>query len=439
MSFVPRPILRSAGIHVYRRGQTPQSIAGMYGQPASSYRDLVAANHRKPMTMRGVGAGASATFASLSDGEQLRLPWFWFAGKNEGNRRMLASGSVGDVQQDAIAAFLTDMFVKVVKDPALLPHIPMAVNTIALWWRQDHPGGELPTAADVAVYSIASTSWYNKIGKMLPVEVASSIPWNEVPFRALAIFQAASGITPSAINWGIINDYLEKNVTPGMFPVQYTPIDYKQPIDFGGNVPGTNGKWGNVPWNVLSQVRWDLLPLSYLDTSGAPAGVGEQTAWLLGKIKSAVAAKTPAQSGASSDVAPLPSLTPPDCSKVGKGAYPSRTRLASSPAHAAAGPNAHAAPDGGWHATTASGSTRPQPAPDPRGELPGRDALQAGLWLRHRLARQAGRGGRGKDQRNDDEPAHCGRRHLGRHGPVLRQPEVNARGPYRPESRKTRR
>lgn len=326
-AFAPRPILRSAGTHIYRQGETPWGIAQLYGQPASSYRDLVAANHRKPLSMRGVPSGASATFQSLHDGERLRLPWFWFAGKNDGARRMLAGGNVGDVQQDAISSALTALFAPAAKTPELVARVPVLVNMLGLFWRQDHPGQAAPssfTIDDLKPYLPFVNAWIDVIGKNIPSSKAAEIPWNEVPFRALAIFQSASGITLSAINWGVINDYLEKNVTVGLFPMATTPIDFKQAQDFTGNVPNTNGKWINLPWNVLGQVRWDLLPLSYLATDAAPGDLGQQTNWLLHKIQFAVAKQKAAQSGSSppsGEQAPFPSATPPDCSKLGKPAY----------------------------------------------------------------------------------------------------------------------
>ncbi len=325
-AFVPRPILRSAGSHTYRPGETPQSIAGLYGQPASSYRDLVAANHNKPLRLHGIPAGSSATFAGLAGGESLRLPWFWFAGKNAHNRRMLAGGGGGDVQQDAVAAAVAAMITPYLKTPEAKAMLPVMVNALSLWWRQDHPQGGVPTdAAEITAYAKASASWMDHVGKYMPVDVAAAIPWNEVPFRALAIFQAASGADINEMNWGVINDFLEKNVAPGDFPAKYTPLDFKEPIDFAGNVPGTSGAFEKLPWLAMGQVRWDLLPISYLDPSGVPSE--GQTEWLIGKIKAALAKKN-AQSGSYQDANPpsgkWPSATPPDCSVNGPTFYPEK-------------------------------------------------------------------------------------------------------------------
>ncbi len=317
MAFVPRPIRRSAGMHTVRAGQNPATIAGLYGQPASSYRDLVAANSHRPLSLAGVPQGNSATFASLGAGDELRLPWFWFEGKNEGARRMLPPGTVGDAQQDSIDAAILAILSPAAKTPEAKAVLPAAVNALGLWYRQDHPGGGVPTVADILPYSNTSADWWKRIGQKLPPDVAASIPWNETKWRGAAKL-VASGLDLQGINWGQVNSLLETSVKPGMFASTDLPIDWKQSVDFSGSVPGTAISWGALPWSKLGDIRWDLLPIEQIDLSKAPkAGALTQTQWLIAQIKSALGFQQGAGQGGSQDVAP-----PPNCASVGPNSYP---------------------------------------------------------------------------------------------------------------------
>jgi hypothetical protein len=333
MPFVPRPILRSAGVHVVRSPrETPGAIAMLYGQPASSGRDLVAANPHRPYTLAGLPKGSPATFRHLAAGDELRLPWFWFEGRNAGKRSLLPPGTVGDVMQDEIAAAIGDLLSQMMPNPtpAEAAVFPAAINTLALWWRQDHPGGGVPTKADLNEYAKSSTSWWLKVGEKLPPEVAAAIPWNEVPFRALALYIKQSGVHLSILDWAAINQYLEANVTPGMFPFEATPVDWKGPVNFASNVPGTQTPWPALPWKVMPVARWDLLPIGeLLQTPGKAQGAtaAEQTAWFLGQIKAIVEKKNPPQGGPSEDITPnvtYPGPIPPDCSSYPAGSYPEK-------------------------------------------------------------------------------------------------------------------
>lgn len=239
MPFVPRTIRRSAGVHIVRPGDSLVSIAAHYGQPEVNYRDLVAANPRKPVRLEGMPRGSSAVFAEFREGEAIRLPWFWFEGKNAGQKAKLSPGMVGDVQMDSIEAFVTDTLGKVYQDKAMRDAM---ANAIVQWWKQNHPGGGAPSSdADKKVLELLvgnAFTWWGAIGSGLPSTVSAGVPWNETPWQAWGN-AIAQGLRPGNVNWGIVNHYLEKHAQIGDGPGGTLTFDTKV-MDWKGPIPGSS-------------------------------------------------------------------------------------------------------------------------------------------------------------------------------------------------------
>lgn len=288
MPFAPRPILRSAGYHTVGRNESLTSIAASYRQPESSYRDLVAANPNKPLRFAGMPRGSSATFASLREGERLRLPWFWFAGKNAGNVGLLPPGMVGDVQSDALSAAIKTMF-GVSYAPA--EEIDAIANMVSLLWKQDHPGHELPSGDKlpkaIAPYVSNAKAWWSLYGKSLPPSVAASVPWSETPWVAWAR-AIGQGLQPKFIEWADVNDYLEKHASIGAGAPQ-GGVSFHEEVLWKGTVPGTNTPWSALEYGVTPQVRFDLFPLDKIDFTGIPQNKTKAaTDWLLQRLSGLV-------------------------------------------------------------------------------------------------------------------------------------------------------
>lgn len=285
MAFVPRPIVRSAGYHVVSRNDSPVSIAALYGQPETSYRDLVAVNHHKPMRFAGMPRGSSATFASLHEGERLRLPWFWFAGKNASRAAMLSDGMVGDTKADAFDVAIHDMLAKHFNTKP--DQADAMSNAISLWWKQDHPGAAYkaggPLPSDIKPYYQNALAWWTAYGMKMNPDVASSVPWSEVPWHAWGK-AIAQGLQPKQIDWADVNDYLEKNAPIGAGAPQDFP-SFSQAINWGGNIHGTSTPWASASFDVLPMIRFDLLPLDKIDFSGIPQNKSKAaTDWLLSRL-----------------------------------------------------------------------------------------------------------------------------------------------------------
>jgi hypothetical protein len=267
-----------------RRGDSLTGISALYGQPEVNYRDLVAANPHKALRFHGMPRGASATFASLREGEDLRLPWFWFAGKNAGKRSLLPAGMVGDVQSDALEDAIKASFGATYAPPA---EVAAIANMVSLLWKQDHPGHELPSGqkleSTIKPYVDNATLWWALYGKTMDPAVASSIPWSETPWAAWGK-AIAQGLQPGFIDWADINDYLEQNASIGEGAPQ-GGVDFAHPVDWKGNIPGTATPWAKASFSILPKIRFDLLPLDKIDFSGIPQNKSkEATDWLRHKL-----------------------------------------------------------------------------------------------------------------------------------------------------------
>jgi len=222
-AFVPRPIYRIHTLgYVVEQGDTPSRIAQKFGQHPGAYRDLVAANlHGRTLMPMALGSPySSRTFATLAEGEVLRIPAHW---PNPQTGMLGAPGTVGEQMLDPIAQAMAQAVaaVNAGSGNSYADWTAAMTNAAVQWWHNQMGTQPSGNPADYIPYVTAATAWINSIAipqGLDPAQVAS-FPWGAF----LAMLPAA--FDPTQIDWA------------------------------NGGIPGTAGiPWSSIPWGYLSQI-----------------------------------------------------------------------------------------------------------------------------------------------------------------------------------------
>ncbi len=230
-SFVPRPIYRvKKYAYLAEARDTAQSIAQKFGRPVRDYKDLVAANlaGRKLEPMPLGSPFGSQTFASLAEGEQIKIPAHWpdlvgVVGD--------AAGGGSAMVPDAILKGITQMIASVNAGSggaAVPPELMQGVSNAAVqWWTNTQGTTAAAAPSDYVPFITSAIAWVNGPGKQIAADVGP---------------QAVAGFP-----WGAVLSLLPAKIDP-------TQIDWEK-----DTIPGTGGTpWSSMPWDYLAQVGSSL-------------------------------------------------------------------------------------------------------------------------------------------------------------------------------------
>ena len=292
--FVPAPIRAIAGFAVVHRGETIVDLCRRFGRPASDYPDLVAANLHLELDLRGP-QGYCAVLAGLREGDEIHIPAAWVGSSRRSDVRGRA-GTLSDEVTDAIALLYP------YAQNVPLPYYKAVVATLGAWWRQSHPGQSPTSKADLEPLGGPALQWMELIGKKLPLSTVEKIAWGSIPFGFVTAL-GKRGFQWFMVNPDAINELLATNIPLGT--VEHGPAvqDFTK-ATFNAKTLQDAGLDQAKSWEVLSRLRWDLLP--DLDIDPQEYSGGNSQNWLAHRIQAYIngLAAQDTQPGSPSDLPP---------------------------------------------------------------------------------------------------------------------------------------
>ena len=280
---IPNPIRRSAGQTIVNKGDTVATILGRFRRPASDYTQLTAANLGHPLTMAGLPPGVQPRVVT-KEGMRLNIPRQWLSLEAEAVFRKQGhlvgqAGLLGDAIEDAVKA--------------LAPYVPTpnvteaqyndAMATLAGWFRRDSPD-QIPTVELLKPYMPTFMQYRQNVLTKLPVGTSGKVPWGAIPIFGLSNWWTQAKFPLDKVNWPVVNGVLVGKVPPGKFPQNEMGSSWAG-VDFSAE--GVAQKNLSPAFFVmLTQPRWDLLPLQQIDPTTYKGG--DPTAWLVKEINKLV-------------------------------------------------------------------------------------------------------------------------------------------------------
>lgn len=272
MRLVPQKISHVAGFTRVKPGESLAAVCGRFGQPVSSYTELVGANLHRELDLSGPPEMV-ATLAGIREGDVLYIPAGWVRGS-----RVDLEGGAG-----LIADELVDLIANLYPNVTNLPpdKYKVLVETLGGWWRADHPGDMNPTKAQLNGYANSLLSWYDAIGKQLTSNIAERIPWAQVPWAFIAAM-AKENFAWWAIDADKINTMLKTRVVPGTAKHLPQIKQWDQSVWDKASLHAQHMD-ETALWVALTKFRWDLFPDGAINPTTFKYGMNAQD-WLVDQI-----------------------------------------------------------------------------------------------------------------------------------------------------------
>ncbi len=272
MRLVPQKISHVAGFTRVKPGESLAAVCGRFGQPVSSYTELVGANLHRELDLSGPPEMV-ATLAGIREGDVLYIPAEWVR-----RSRVDLEGGAG-----VIADELVDQIANLYPNVANLPpdKYKVLVETLGGWWRADHPGDMNPTKAQLNGYANSLLSWYDAIGKQLTSNIAERIPWAQVPWAFIAAM-AKENFPWWTVNADKINTMLKTRVVPGTAKHLPQIKHWDQSVWDKASLHAQHMD-ETALWTALTKFRWDLFPDGAINPTTFKFGMNAQD-WLVDQI-----------------------------------------------------------------------------------------------------------------------------------------------------------